>query len=820
MKFIVWHYLRGWKWFWKRAAFNFRKLWHFFSLGILVRTLFSPWKRLTAVGSSNAFDIKKFFEDLSFNIISTGIGFVVRVVLIIFTLILSLFYLMILVPYFLIWWIVPIFGWGYYKNDQKRVGSLLKNIEKKIKNNPDRSSKIIFESEGGLFIRSRLEKNVDEILLSIKVKEDSLDKFDSSSLEKIIEWFLGQDKAREREFQKLEMSGQDLILAAKWWDRKQLLWREVEDEKWSLGRPGIGWDLLFGYTPNLDKYSRNLGRKQDFSDHLIGREKVVKKIEKVMNGNNNVLLVGDPGVGKMTVVYEFAERAITGQLGRNLAFKKLIALDYQRAMAGSGDGDFKKMVLSDLMREAEAAGNIVLVMKDLFRITSNDFEGRDYVDVMDSVLERNKLKMIALVGRNEYERFLAKDKRVLENFEVVEVLPPSKEEAMLILMRASIKVEREMKVKFSVQALREILDGSDKYITETPFPEKALELMDQVALGKKEEQLLIGKKEVLETLSEKTGISLNKLNEGEREKLANLEEIISKKLIGQETAVQLIAKSLRSRVAAVKSDQRPVGSFLFLGPTGVGKTQTAKVLADVYFGSQKSILRFDMAEYVGREGLSRLIGSIDNNQPGVLTTAISNRPASLLLLDEIEKAPKEVYNLFLTMLDEGYINDAKGNKVDCRHLFIVATSNAGSKFIREEVMNEVTGEELQKKVVDYVQKEGHYSPEFLNRFDGVVVFKPLSSQSLIKVAGLMLEDFKENLLKKNINISFDESVARKLAKDGYNVEFGARPMRRIVDLVLGDFIGTAIIKQEIMAGDKIMLMGGESKDEYKLKKLA
>jgi ATP-dependent Clp protease ATP-binding subunit ClpC len=819
MKFIVWHYLLGWEWFWKRAIFNFRKLFHFFSLGILIRTLFSPWKRLTVKESSSGFDIAKFFENLSFNIISSGIGFVVRVVLIFFTLVLGLSYLLILGPYFVIWWIFPIFGWSYYKQDKKRAGFLLKEIERKIRNKPKNSNKIIFESEGGKFIKSRLEENVDDILASIEVNEESLKDLEGDSLEKIVAWFLNQDKQKEREFQKLEMTGQDIVLAAKWWDRKQLLWREVEDEKWSLGRPGIGWDLLFGYTPNLDKYSSNLGRKQDFSDHLIGREAVVKKIEKIMNGNNNVLLVGNPGVGKMTVVYEFAERAITGELGRKLAYKKLISLDYQRAMAGSEDGDFKKKILSDLMREAEAAGNIVLVVKDLFRITSADFAGKDYVDVFDSVLERNKLKMIALVGRNEYERFLAKDQRVSKNFEVVEVLPPSKEEALLILMRASIKVERTMKVRFSIQALREILEGSDKYITETPFPEKALELMDGVAINKKEGQTSIGRNEVIETLSEKTGISLNRLNEGEREKLTNLEEIISKKLIGQKAAVDLIAKSLRSRVAAVKSDERPVGSFLFLGPTGVGKTETAKVLADVYFGSQKSILRFDMAEYVGKEGLSRLIGSVGNNQPGAMTTAIRNRPASLLLLDEIEKAPKEVYNLFLTMLDEGYINDAKGKKVDCRHLFIVATSNAGSKFIREEVMAGVDGEELQKKVVDYVQKEGFYSPEFLNRFDGVVVFEPLSEESLVKIGKLMLGDFKNNLLGKNINIDFGEGVAEKIAKDGYNVEFGARPMRRIVDLILGDCIGKAIISQEVLAGDKIRLVAGEEKDEYKIEKI-
>jgi len=353
------------------------------------------------------------------------------------------------------------------------------------------------------------------------------------------------------------------------------------------------------------------------------------------------------------------------------------------------------------------------------------------------------------------------------------------------------------------------LEGSDKYITDTPFPEKALELMDLVVENKVIDGSMITKNEANKVLSDKTGISIVRLTEVEKEKLTNLEEIMGENLIGQKIAVNLIAKSLRSRVVALGNEKKPIGSFLFLGPTGVGKTETAKVLANVYYGSRDSILRFDMAEYVGQEGMERLIGSVANNRPGVLTKEIKNKPASLLLLDEIEKAPKEIYNLFLTMLDEGYINDASGDKVVCRHLFVVATSNAGATFVREEVKNGVTGEELQKRVVEYIQKEGIFSPEFLNRFDGVVVFEPLTGDDLISIAKLILEDLKQDLMKKNINLDFGQDVVEKLAQDGFDVEFGARPMRRIVELVLGDLVGVAILKNEIKAGDRIKLMVDE-----------
>lgn len=814
MKFIIWHYMEGWRWYWKRVFFNVRKLFHFFSFGILLKTLFAPWKRLIVEDNTTGFDMAKFFEDLSFNIISVAVGAVVRFGLIVVTLICLIFYVIFSIVWFLVWWIVPFFGFTYYNDDQKRSINLLVKFEEKIRNNPKMTNQIIFESEIGKFVRSRMEKSIDEILMSIQIKKEDLVDFNGSSFEKIMTWFLSKGSDLEVAFQRLEMVKDDVILAARWWDRNEIFSDEDEDEKWSLGRPGIGWDLLFGYTPNLDKYSENLGLRQNFASHLIGREKVVSRMEKVINSGRNVLLVGKPGVGKMTVVYAFAEKSITGKLGKNLAYKKMILLDYQSAMAGNSDKDSKKKILISLMREAENAGNIVLVAKDIFRITNADFEGNDYADVIDSVLGRKNLKMIALAGEVEYEKFLANDQRILKNFEVVEVESTNKEEAMLILMQAVDGVEKSVKVKFSVQALKQILDGSDKYITETPFPEKALELMDQVAENKGIDGSLVTVDDVNKTLSEKTGVSVNRLTEGEKEKLGNLEEIISKELIGQKVAVELIAKSLRSRVVAVDNEERPVGSFLFLGPTGVGKTQTAKVLADVYFGSRKSILRFDMAEFGGEEGLMRLVGSVDKNQPGLMTTEIKNKPASLLLLDEIEKAPAEIYNLFLTMLDEGYINDAKGNKIVCRYLFVVATSNAGAKFIRQQVMEGVKGEDLQKNVVDYVQKEGLFSPEFLNRFDGVVVFEPLEGENLVEIAKLMLRDLQDSLLKKNINISFDDKVAEKVAKDGFDMEFGARPMRRLVELVLGDLIGKGIIENKILVGDKIKLVAGEGKDEY------
>ena len=691
MNFVAWHYLRGWEWYWGRVILRIKKIFHFFSLSILVKTLFKPWKRLV-VDYEGSFDIGKFFERVSFNLISSAIGFVVRISLVGFCMLITVGYLILAVVWFGVWWLIPVFGWREYVNDKKRSKISLEKLKTKIRNNPEEAGKYLVESEMGRFMLGKIEKNVSEVLRAVKLKKGDMFILEIDSLEGLISWLINQSENIKVGFQKLNVSEDELVLAARWWDKKQK--DSLLDSRDSLGRPGIGWGLMFGYTPTLDKYSEDLSMGQFFSGNLVGREEVIKKMGVALDSGKSILLVGDPGVGKMTVVYEFAERAITGRLGRSLAYKKLLWLDYQAAVAGVDDKDTKKTIFKKLLVEAERAGNVILVIKDLFRITNAEVEGNDYTDVFSWALEKG-VRVIAVSDKWEYEKFLARDLRILKDFEMVEVVPPTKDEAMLILIEAVEKLEKNNKVRVTVGALKQILDGSDKYITETPFPEKAVELLGMAVSKWSGSNKIIGVEEANQVLSEKTGLPIGILSEEEKDKLKNLEAIMSEKLIGQKTAVDLIAKSLRSRLAGGKSEERPVGSFLFLGPTGVGKTQAAKVLANIYFGSEKNILRFDMAEYSESESIGKLVGISSQNQPGLMTTAIRNKPASLLLLDEIEKADSKVYNLFLTLLDE-VINDELG-KSNRKHLFVVATSNAAAGYIREEVKNGVRGEELRKK---------------------------------------------------------------------------------------------------------------------------
>ena len=434
-------------------------------------------------------------------------------------------------------------------------------------------------------------------------------------------------------------------------------------------------------------------------------------------------------------------------------------------------------------------------------------------------MEKREFKIIAVSSNTEYERFIAPNLRLRKYLEKVEVIAPKKAEALEILVAAAKRWEGITGLTITVPALRNILEESDRYITEVPFPEKALELLDSVVSYKEQQG---GKIVTLEdtnaVLAEKTGISFAKLTSEEKTRLSNIEDIIHQRLIDQDIAVKLIGKTLRAKTVGVVKENRPLGSFLFLGPTGVGKTETAKVLARVYYGSEENMLRFDMAEYGGAEGLERLVGSVSKNLPGALTTAIKNRPASLLLLDEIEKASKEIYNLFLSLLDEGVITDAFGKKIICRHLFVIGTSNAGAEHTRQLIGQGVRGEELQRQIVNFCLEKEIFSPEFINRFDGVVVYEPLQEEDLVKIAHLMLADLSENLRAKNIFLVVTDEVAVKIAKDGFEPTFGARPMRRIVNLTIGDLVGRAILAGQVREGDKVKLVPGEKREEFRLEK--
>jgi ATP-dependent Clp protease ATP-binding subunit ClpC len=604
------------------------------------------------------------------------------------------------------------------------------------------------------------------------------------------------------------------------WDKK---WAAVTDPDVdpNMGRPGIGYELLFGFTPTLTKLSVDLGAPQPFSHHLIGRKNIVERIERTLNSDSNVFLIGDPGVGKKTIVLEFARRAAEGLLGRKMAYRRVLEFDHNYLLSESVDVNQKKVKLATALAEAESAGNVILVVRDLHRLTNSSLEGFDFTDVFEEYLEKRKLKVIAITTGAEYEKYLSQNMRLRKYFEIIRAEQPPIEDATEILIEAADIWETRRGIISLTPALRTIIEDSDRYVTDTPFPEKAIELLDAVVFDKEQNSpgTPITADDVNKVLSERTGVPTARITQAEKQKLGKLEDIIHQRLINQDKAINLIGKILRSKSIGVVRNNRPLGSFLFLGPTGVGKTETAKVLAKVYFGSTENILRFDMAEYAGREGLERLIGSATTNLPGSLSTSVQNKPASLLLLDEIEKSPPQILNLFLSLLDEGSFTDAFGKKINGQNLFVIATSNAGASYIRNLVEKNTSKDDMQKQVIDFVINQGIFSPEFINRFDAAVVYEPLGEEHLVQIARVMFGEVAESLKEQGIKLVSDESAWRKLAQDGYDPAFGARPMRRVLELSVGDVIGKGILSGEIAEGDTIQILPGEGKEEYSWKKV-
>jgi len=389
----------------------------------------------------------------------------------------------------------------------------------------------------------------------------------------------------------------------------------------------------------------------------------------------------------------------------------------------------------------------------------------------------------------------------LNHFVKIEVREPIPEEVQKMLQQEIPELEAKYKVYISYQALRDLIKLSARFITNVPFPKKAQELLEEIFVKTaSQRKKWIMPEDVAYLITQKTEIPVGKLEKEEKQTLLNLEELIHKRIINQDEAVNEVASALRRARARITERKKPMGSFLFLGPTGVGKTETAKALAEIYFGSEDRMIRLDMSEFQNVKDIPRLIGGPDSE--GLLTTPVRENPFSLILLDEIEKAHLNILNLFLQVLDEGHITDGLGRKVDFKNTIIIATSNAGYKIILQALKK---GNELAKiktPLLDYLFQEGIFRPELVNRFDAVVLFKPLSRENLLDIAQLMLNKIKKGLEEKNIEFVITDKLKEKIVELGYNITFGARNMKRVIQDKVEDAIAQALLKDELPPGTK------------------
>ena len=399
-------------------------------------------------------------------------------------------------------------------------------------------------------------------------------------------------------------------------------------------------------------------------------------------------------------------------------------------------------------------------------------------------------------------------------FEKVEVSELTEQETIKLLENKVFYYESKYKKFITYPAIRDIVKLSARYIQTVPFPKKALDLLEgiMVYVSRYTKSQLILSEHVARIVSETTQIPVGEVEKEEKEVLLNLEKLIHQRIVNQEEAVNEVSAALRRARADITVRKGPMGTFLFLGPTGVGKTETSKALAEVYFGKEDKMIRIDMSEFQNIGDISRLIGSPD--QEGVLTTQVRENPFALILLDEVEKAHKNILNVFLQVLDEGYVTDGLGRKVDFKNTIIIATSNAGYQIILDAIKIGKTMQEIKGELLDSLFRESTFRPEFINRFDAVVLFKSLTKEHLLKIAELLLAKLKKNLQIKEIEFIITDSLKEKIVELGYDPIFGARQMRRVVQDKIENLLASAILSGQLKAGDKVEI----DSEKFEIKK--
>ena len=594
---------------------------------------------------------------------------------------------------------------------------------------------------------------------------------------------------------------------------------------------------------------------------------------------NNPCLVGEPGVGKTAVVEGLAQMIASGTVPEILADKRILSLDLSGMVAGSKyRGEFEERI-KRVIAEVRAAGNVILFVDELHTlIGAGGAEGAmDASNILKPALSRGEVQMIGATSRPEFRKYIEKDAALERRFQPVYVEEPTREETIAILQGLRSKYEEHHGVTISDDALEAATDYAIRYINDRFLPDKAIDLIDEAASRKKlgifagnktakkaeetrhnleealeaalaegdieaaqalkkdldktdkkiektkhnmrekeQEQMLVTEEDVADVVSVWTKIPVSKITQTESQRLLKLEEILHKRVVGQNEAVETVAKAIRRGRVGLKDPKRPIGSFLFLGPTGVGKTELSKALAEAMFGNENAIIRVDMSEYMEKHSVSKMIGSppgyVGFEEGGQLSEQVRKNPYSVILFDEIEKAHPDVFNVLLQVLDDGRITDSQGRTVDFKNTIIIMTSNAGAQRIVDPkklgFSNVENAESEHKDMKNNVMEEikRMFKPEFLNRIDDIIVFRALSKEDVKGIAALMLKELKNRLAKQmDITLTYGDTVKNFIFEKGYDKKYGARPLKRAIQNNIEDSLAEEILSGKIQASDKVSM---------------
>ncbi len=585
-------------------------------------------------------------------------------------------------------------------------------------------------------------------------------------------------------------------------------------------------------TPVVNKFCVDLTAKaaKGELDPLIGRGVELKRMMQILcrRRKNNPVLVGDPGVGKTAIVEGLACRIQSGDVPSLLKGKRIVELDMGGIVAGTKyRGEFEER-MKKLVDELTAAGNIILFIDELHTVIgAGSAEGSlDSANILKPSLARGEFRVIGATTRDEYTKYIEKDAALERRFQPVDIVEPDQDAALAILQGLRESYEKHHNVRYTEGALEAAVRLSSRYLSDRSLPDKAIDLIDEAGARVRidldgqsiPEGLTVDEGNIADVISEWSGIPVKTLTEHEAQRLLRLEDEIHQRLIGQDEAVSALCRAVRRSRSGLKDPRRPVGSFLFLGPSGVGKTELARVLARVMFGSEKALLSFDMSEYMERHEVAKLIGAppgyVGYDEEGRLTSAVRRHPWSVVLFDEIEKANPDVFNLLLQILEDGRLTDSHGRSVDFKNTVVVMTSNLGVRELNKSGLGFSSSQETERRkqaesVLAAVKQ--FFRPEFLNRVDAQLVFHRLSDEELDKVFDIMLDDLKSRLDEHGITLSLEKPARGLLLSEAALQNQGARPLRRLIQTRIEDPLSDLLLSGGIPEGTTVagVLKDGE-----------
>jgi ATP-dependent Clp protease ATP-binding subunit ClpC len=607
--------------------------------------------------------------------------------------------------------------------------------------------------------------------------------------------------ARETLLGHLQLSEEDLLRGVEWYHHLgDVISRSGKRKK----QGGIGRDWSFGWIPNLSRFGTNISQSGTMARGEIRTETLAQLLSSLDNNGGTTALIGRDGVGKTELVYEIAAKLMQPDqsVPKNLRYQQVFMLDASRLLAAAGGRGQLENLVANLLGEAYAAKNIIVCLDNAELFFEEGVGAIDLSALLLPIVEARRLNMIMTMDEQRFLQISKRTPALTSAMNRISVQPTNELETLKVLEDHLPLVEHKRKVTFMYQALKEAYRLSQRYVYDIAMPGQAITLLEQAA-EYPEDGGLVSARSVNTAIEQTTGVKTAAADDqGEREMLLNLESLIHQRMIGQERAVSVVSDALRRARSGVRNQNRPVGTFLFLGPTGVGKTELAKSLAAVYFGGEKNMIRLDMNEFVSPDDVSRLIAD-GADDPGSLTAQVMKQPFSVVLLDEIEKAHSSVLTTLLQLLDEGILRDVRGREISFRDTVVIATSNAGSDRIQEYIHRGYSLQQFEEPFVNELISSHIFHPEFLNRFDEMVVFGPLEKPQLLQVVDLILADVNKNLAEQQITITVNPDAKEYLVEAGYDPRLGARPMRRVVQRAVENTVARLLLSNEAKPGSAI-----------------